>query len=204
MSATLAAIDAALYAALTPLLTTATDGITDAKPFACVARVVGDMSRDTLQQFGAAYPACLLRFDGESDARDVDVVSGASEEKGAAQWTVFVAVEDPRSPDDTIQGATGVPGALTLAGKVLGACNALALTGLWRWRRVRYVDTRPALIALGSVYVLALRFEALRAVEQATTTQTSVALTSVRGDVNLIGTSDPAPNPLDVFDSLTT
>lgn len=202
MSATLAAIDAALFAALTPLL--ATSAPSDALPFACVARFVGDMTRDALQQFGAQQPACLLRFDGESDARDVDVVSGDSEEKGAAQWTVFIAVEDPRSPDDTIQGATGVPGALTLAGQVLSACNALALAGLWRGRRVRYVDTRPALVVPASAYVLALRFEALRVVEQATTTQTSHQLTNVRGDVNLTGTADPPPSPFETFNAPTT
>jgi len=202
VSATLATIDAALYAALTPLL--ATSEPTDALPFACVARFVGDMSRDALQQFGAQSPACLLRFDGESDTRDIDVVSGGSEEKGAAQWTVFVVVEDPRSPDDTVQGATGVPGALTLAGKALSACNALAVTGLWRGRRVRYVDARPALVAPGASYVLALRFEAIRVVEQATTTQPSVPLTNARGNVNLIGTADPAPNPLDTFNASTT
>lgn len=203
MSATLATIDAALFAALSPLLTTDPAGITDARPFACVARFVGDLTADTLQQLGAQYPACLLRFDGESDTRDIDVVSGDSEEKGAAQWSVFIVVSDPRTPDDIIVGASGVPGALTLAGQVLGACNALHIAGLWNNRRVRYVDARPALVRQAAVYVLALRFEALREVEQAVLTSTSVPLTSIRGNVNLTGTSDPAPNPVEIFDADT-
>ena len=52
--------------------------------------------------------------------------------------------------------------------------------------------------------MLALRFEALRVVEQATTTQPSVPNTLVLGNVNLIGTADPAPNPLDIFNASTT
>lgn len=203
MTATLATIDAALYAALTPLLVVGSGGITDAQPFACVQRFTEELSRDTIQQAQAQYPACLLRFDGETDARDISVVSGDSEEKSVGQWTVFVAVEDPREPDDTIVGATGVPGALTLAGQVIGACNDLSLAGLWRWRRVRYVDTRRALTIAGALYVLAIRFEAYRVAEQATTTQTSVPMTNARGNVNLTGTADPATNPLDVFDAPT-
>lgn len=203
MTATLATIDAALYAALTPLLITGSAGITDALPFATVARFVGDLSAESLQQIGAQYPACLLRFDGEGSDRDISVISGDSEERGRAQWTVFVAVSDPRSPDDVIVGATGVPGALTLAGQVLTACNALFVTGLWNNRRVRYADSRPALIKPASVYVLAMRFEALRAVEQATTTQTSVVLTSIRGDENLTGTADTPPDPFLTFDADT-
>ena len=203
MAATLAQVDAALYAALTALLTNVTTGPPDARPFALVARFVGDLTADSLQEACAQYPACLLRFDGETSDRDISTVSGDSEERGRAQWTVFVAVADPRSPDDVIVGASGVPGALTLAGQVLSACNALLTAGLWRWRRIRYVDTRPALVRPGSAYVVALRFEALRAVEQATTTQTSVLLPSIRGDVNLTGTADPPPDPFETFDADT-
>lgn len=203
MAATLAEIDAALYAALTPLLTDQTTGITDARPFATVSRYVGELTQEALQQAGATFPACLLRFDGEASDRDVSTIGGDTEERGRAQWTVAVAVEDPRAADDLIQGATGVPGALTLAGQVLARVNALLVSDSWRWRRVRYVDTRPVLARPGVAYVLALRFEAFRAVEQATTTQASTPLTGVRGDVNLTGTADTPPDPMVRFEADT-
>lgn len=203
MTATLATIDAALYAALTPLLVVGSGGITDATPFACVARFTDDMNADTLQQVGAQYPACLLRWDAEASDRDINTVSGDSEERGVAQWTVFVIVSDPRSPDDIVVGATGVPGALTLAGQVLSACNALFVTGLWRNHRVRYADSRRGLVRAASVYMIEMRFEAMRVVEQATTTQVSVTLTSIRGDLNLTGTADTPPDPFLTFDADT-
>lgn len=203
MTATLATIDAALFTALSPLLTTATDGITDAKPFACVARFVDDVTPESLGQIGAQYPACLLRWDAEASDRDINTVSGDSEERGVAQWTVFVIVSDPRSPDDVVVGATGVPGALTLAGQVLGVCNALFVTGLWRNHRVRYADSRRGLVRGAALYVIELRFEAMRVVEQATTTQTSVPLVDIRGDLNLTGTADTPPDPFLTFSSDT-
>jgi len=198
MPATLAQIDAALYAALTPLLCTGTSGPSDSKPFASLDRFAGDLNEDTIRQTCAQFPACLLRYDGEAAVRDIDVDSGDSEERGAAQWTVLVAVEDPRSVTDGVVGATGVPGALSCIGLVLTACNALLVSGLWRWRRVRYVDTRPLLVRRGALYVYGVRFEALRAVEQATPTDTSVPITELDADVNLVAPTggDPPTNPV--------
>lgn len=207
MAATLAATRSGLYTALSALQTNVTTGPTTGRPFALVTHYSGEMTPDGLSLVCAQYPAALLRYDGAASRRTVSTVSGDSEEVAAETFSVFVALAEPRDIADAEVGASGAPGLDDLVDAVHGVCNALAITGLWRGRRVRHVSTQdaPGMIVRGSCYVRQLRYEALRALPQATTSQTSTPLTSVRGDVNLVAPSgEAAPDPFETFDADTT
>lgn len=198
---TLAAIDAALYAALA--VTQHNGTATDAAPFALVGRYAGELTPDGIREASAQYPCAFLRWDSGAATRTVDAVEGV-EDAAVETWTVLVAVEEPRAIDDAISAtATLAPGALTLIDAVLGACNGLVFDGAWRDRRVRCAGYAPALVKRGEVYVYAVRFEAKRALPQLALTVaqagTGQDLTQIAGDVDLEGTADTAPNPIVQF-----
>ncbi len=202
--ATLFDVDAALYAALVPLQAGPPD---DAHPFAFVGRWAGPVDpAEGLSSVVAQYPCALLRLADEVSTRDVDTAGTDVEDRAAVHFDVLLALEDPRELDDALVGATGAPGLYTLQGAVLSALNALYLSNADAWlrRRVRYVATRNELIARGKVYVLAVSFEALRVVEQATDPADGLpTIGPIVGNVNLRTgdpTADPTPiNPVDQF-----
>ena len=206
--ATLASIDTALYGAVSALGCPVNGIVSDAQPFALVARHAGPLTVDTLQHVGPQYPCALVAFDAESATRAVDSVGGESDDRAVGEWVVYVATEDPRAVDDAVQGAAGVPGALALVGQVIAVANGLVVDGTYRNRRLRYAGTRAHLIQLGEVYVYAVRFEALRDAEfyDAATPATAAAadMTDVRANVNLLEQPDAATNPVVVFDADTT
>lgn len=198
--ATLADIDQALFVALSALQTAVPTGPTTAAPFALVARWAGDLTEDAIGEACGQYPCALLCWDGEQSARDIDTQGPDSEDVGHAAWSVIVALEDPRGIDDAIQGATGVPGALTLVGQAIGACNALFVAGLWRGRSVRYLRTDRLRTKRGVFYAYACRFEALRTVEDAADpTISEQDLLGIDGDENLEGSEDAPPDPFQQF-----
>ena len=203
MSATLATIDAALYAALTPLQCPSGGIVADARPFAYVGRWVGEIAEEQIREVCAQFPACLLRFDQETSDRVISTVGGSAEDRATSSWTVMVAVEDPREITDAMVGSAGVPGALTLIGLVNTTINALLTTDAWHWRRLRYADTRPMLIKRGALYVYGARYESMRVAEDTTPTDTSVDLADIYGTIADYGSSDELGSepiyPADVF-----
>lgn len=207
MAATLAQIDAALFTALQAL---ESGPPTDTQPFALVGRYAGRWTREgVVAQCAAQYPAALLRQDREEGRRTVDGVGYNSQDVGTARWTVLVVLQEPRAVDDAVQGATGVPGMLTLQGAVTGALNALVVTGLWHGgRTVRYVraaDYEP-LIHLGVAYAREVVFEAQRVVEDAADpVESTQDLLGIDGDVNLTPDSGDSysPNPFGEFNADT-
>lgn len=200
MALTLAQIDAATFTALSAGQHSGTPSA--AAPFALVGRFAGEVDDKTIDEAAAQWPCAFLRFDGESDTSSVQVVDGSQEIASEAAWTVLVGVEDPRSIDAAISGASGVPGALTLVDRVQALCNGLILSDSLRYRRLRCTGVTPALIRRGIVYVYAVRFVALRALPEVAPTNEEPVLTAVVGNVNLEGTADDAPNPLVMFDAL--
>ena len=105
---TLAAIDAALYAALG--VTQHSGTATDAAPFALVARYAGELSEEGIREAIAQYPAAVLRWDTGLGARAIDAVEGV-EDVATEAWTVFVALEEPREVDSALSATdTSAPG----------------------------------------------------------------------------------------------
>lgn len=134
----LAAIDAAIFAALTALGHAGTPST--GRPFSLVARHTGGWTRDTIQHVAGQYPVALLRANGANYTLGADTLLGDLEARAPEAWSVLVALEDPRGADEATQGADGVPGLLTLIDLVLGAVNALpcgaernARAAGWRW-----------------------------------------------------------------------
>lgn len=195
---TLAAIDAAIFAALAALQHSGTPDT--AHPFAYVGRFAGNVEGRSIREVCAQYPAALLRFDRAPATRTVNAVEGV-EDRATAVWTVLTALEEPREIDDAIAATDPlVPGALALVDAVTGAVNGLVIDGAWFDRRVRVVELgSPDLIVRGRVYVHATRLEVLYVLSQVTPPDPSVPLVQIAGDVNLEGTADDAPNPIDSF-----
>lgn len=199
MTATLSAIDTALFNALAAGQHTGTP--TANTPFALVGRYAGEVSEDGIVEACAQYPSAFLRFDGGASTRTVDALEG-TEDAGLESWTVLVCLEDPRIVDEATQGSSPLtPGFLPLIERVLALCNGLVFDGAFRDRRVRVAEYgRPVLIKRGSLYVYSVRFECRRPLPAValTTAQagTGQDLLAIAGDVNLEGTTDAAPNPL--------
>ena len=212
MTLSLADVDGLLYTALSALLINVTTGTTAARPFACVGRFAGSLDETSVREVVTQYPAALLCYEGETVTRTVNTLAGDAEDRGLNAWVVYVCVEDARAIDDGTLGSTTAPGVMRLVDSVLGVLNGLLLTATdgstvstvstaWMDRRLRCVGTREALIRRGVVYVYAIGFEAARALPQVTPADTSVDLTEVRGDVNLVDTldDDSPSNPVVQF-----
>lgn len=202
---TLAAIDQTLFARLETLRVSGSPPTYSlATPFAMVDRYVGPIEEEGIREACALYPACLLRADGDGATRVVNVVSGDSEDRVAETWSVLIAVEDPRAIVDGVVGVAGAPGILLLIDVVIGALNGLYFADSYRQRRIRYTGWRYELAKRGNLYVVAVGFEALRVAPttdepDAPNGPDSPPLTEIAGEVNLEGTSDPAPNPVNQF-----
>ena len=212
MTLSLADVDGLLYTALSTLLINVTTGTTAARPFACVGRFAGSLDETSVREVVTQYPAALLSYEGETVTRTINTLAGDAEDRGLNAWVVYVCVEDARAIDDGTLGSAAAPGGMRLVDSVLGVLNGLLLTATdgstastastaWMDRRLRCVGTREALIRRGVVYVYAVGFEAARALPQVTPADTSVDLTEVRGDVNLVDTldDDSPSNPVVQF-----
>lgn len=205
----LATIDAAL---LTALEATRHSGTPSAsQPFAFVGRYAGDFTREGIADVAQGlFPACFLRWDGGTDARTVDALEG-TEDVEASAWSVYVALEDARSIDDAVTTSSSSYGLLDLVDVATGVISGLTVdaedpdsgtteAATWHDRRVRVTGRKTALIERGVAYAAQITVEARITLAQVTPTDTSVNLTSIRGDVEL--PEDDAPNPMAVFDPL--
>ena len=202
----LAVIDSAI---LTALAAKVAVPATATAPFALAGRYAGPVTREGLSRVcGGQFPAVLLRFDGEQPQRIVNVLADVSD-RGAATWSVIVALEDPRAIDDAMnQSAVGAAGILQLLDVALGAVNGLIVTPpgtTWRDRPLRASAAVPELVDEGVCYAYAARIEALRELPQAANPDPGAGLpllNPVVGDVNLIGTGlADAVQPLVQFES---
>lgn len=202
----LATIEAALYAALEPLVTNVTTGTTEARPFAMLGRFAGEFDPKEIREVCSQYPALLLAFAGEQSVRTVRTLAGDAEDRGTSTWTVYVCVEDPAAIDDATVGTTARPGGLRLVDAVEGVLNGLLIPGTWMNQRLRSAGTREMLIRRGVVYIWAVAFDVMRALPQVTPADTSVDLDEIAGDVNLEDTlnDDNPDNPRVQFVADTT
>jgi hypothetical protein len=199
--ATLASIDAALYAALATLVATP---LTTSAPFGSLIRFVGPVPGEGLP--ASKFPCVALRFDEETADFDVDVLADA-ESRSVATWSALVQVTDPQDIDRGMVGngtGAGQTGILRLVVAVQGALNALVIEGAYRGRRIKYTGTRAEAIVRNGVYVFAVKFAARLLPPLAPTPDDSHDIDEVRADVNLEGTTDAAPNPVVQIISDTT
>lgn len=158
MSATLAALDAALLAALVALQHTGT--ASDTQPFACVCRGWPPIDAQLLQILQGQTPGIIVVW-GRARPQIVpgtEVIlaeSSQPESRSPETWTALVVLEEAREIDDATQGVSGLPGIFPLVDTVLGAVNGLAVAGTWQGRRVRVSEYGPhaALSKRGEVYV---------------------------------------------------
>lgn len=201
-NATLADIDAAMYTAISALVSGPPVAAT---PFAVAARYAGPVTKAGLSNVcREQYPAVMLRFDGETIVRDIQTWA-YSEEVGEASWSVITVVEDPREVDEGMLGNANAPGALRLIDSALGAVNALLVTNTYQGISLRAAETRPELIEEGVVYAYSTRIAARRVVPQADNPDPSTnlpLLNPMDGDINLIVDPSAADvNPLVQFEA---
>jgi hypothetical protein len=199
-AATLDTIDAALFAQLATLLTTASPG----GPLAQVLRYAGTTGADKGVPVApqGVVPAAMLALEGE----DYDVAVGHSGQHPAlfvatSTWRVFVVTSELRGHAAAVKGSA-TTGAYAIATAVAGALAGLVIDGLYRGGGVTLRGLRPVHVKPGQ-YVYLLRLEAARAIEAVTPADDSVDLEGIDGDVNLKSLADTAPNPLVEFDADT-
>lgn len=170
MSATLDAIEAALYAALGGLVN-ATPSAT--QPFRHLRRYAGEITRDLVEAIEQGtydlkpteFPAAFLAFEGEEPLGDGGIYrqDGPQLVQIVARtfWRVYVVVRDLRGDEEALKGVlAGQPGALLCAQRVTEALAGLQITGLFEASGVRWLGTRPWVIARRTAYVYAVRFAA--------------------------------------------
>lgn len=157
MSATLAAIDAALLAALAALQHNGTPS--DAQPFAAVVRGWPPLDAKLLEILAAQTPGVILTWGRVKPqlVPNTDTILGTPqpEARSPETWTALIVLEEPREVDDATQGVSGLPGMFPLVDLVLGAVQGLAVAGTWQGRRVRVTEYGPdaKLSKRGEVYV---------------------------------------------------
>ena len=170
MSATLDAIDAALYAALGGLVNATPSS---AQPFRHLRRYAGEITRDLVEAIEQGtydlkpteLPAAFLAFEGEEPlgADGIYRQDGPQLVQIVARslWRVYVVVRDLRGDEQALKGVlAGQPGALVCAQRVTEALAGLQITGLFEAGGVRWLGTRPWVIARRTAYVYAVRFAA--------------------------------------------
>lgn len=166
MSADLEHIDDAILRALDHLRITTGNrsGV-----FRLVDRWAGDLtqSEHAHREMLNKTPACLVAFDGEEATDRRTSLHGSVETISESTWNVLVIVADTRDPTRLFKSNPNVAGAYKLASKVQGALTNLYVPGLHRTSRLRFRTSRVVLAIPGEIYVLGLRFTAVRALDDA-------------------------------------
>lgn len=204
MSATLDAIDAAILAALQTLRSADPLDPTPSLPFAYVGRYRGEVTREygVDRETLGVETAALLALEGEApEARQREtrtILKGSAETVARSLWRVYVVVQRPDSADDSLKGDGTDLGVYALVDRTVSVLHGLPIAGLYQGERLRWLDTRPHLILPGQVSVYLVRLEAVRPLTAAPVAMPAGTkpFAGVTLDINSVGTSDPAPNPL--------
>lgn len=182
MAATLDQIDAALYAQLGTLVTSTPSAT---QPFRHLRRFAGEVTMDLVQHIEQGlydlkpeeHPAAFFAFEGEEPLGDGGIYRQDGPQLvqivGRTFWRVYVVVRDLRGDDDALKGVlAGQPGALVCAQRVTESLAGLQIAGLFEGAGVRWLGTRPWLIARRTAYVYVARFAADTELPDPTTTPT--------------------------------
>lgn len=170
MTATLDQIEAGFHTTLSGLVN-ATPSAT--QPFRHLRRYAGEITRDLVEAIEQGtydlkpteLPAVFLAFEGEEPLGTDGVYrqDGPQLVQIVARtfWRVYVVVRDLRGDEEALKGVVaGQPGALLCAQRVTEALAGLQITGLFEGAGVRWLGTRPWVIARRTAYVYAVRFAA--------------------------------------------
>lgn len=170
MSATLDQIDAALFTELGTLVNATPSA---SQPFRHVRRYAGEVTRDLVEAVEQGtydlkpeqMPAAFLAFEGDEPLGQdgifrqdgpqlVQVVS-------RSYWRVYVVVRDLRGDEQALKGVlAGQPGALLCTQRVTELLAGLQIPGLFEAGGVRWLGSRPWVIARRTAYVYVVRFAA--------------------------------------------
>jgi hypothetical protein len=198
--ATLAQIQAALFAALAPLGPGPAGNATfvTLDPWAGELVSGTPLDRDALVNLPAAWVAWAGE---ETDAREsvATLARRTVQVVGRSTWIVYLAVEDARGDARALDGQTGMPGLLERVQLVAAALSGLAIPGLYDRGAVEYVGARPVRVEPG-VYVYSVRLATERAVEALPAADPTVPFTGVLANEHLVGDdSAGAPDPALTF-----
>ena len=198
MGAALDDIDAALYAGLQGLLTSAVPP----GPFRLVDRYAGEITpqHGVDDELLGNAPAALLAFERETPqgqngafqevlGREIQVVE-------RSLWRVYVVVQDHRGDTEAIKGTTGQPGALTCAEAVKLALTGLDIPGLHDGSCVHRLETIPRVIQRGVAYCYMLRFAADSELVATPVTLPGAPMTALKGTISDPAATDPGASPL--------
>ena len=159
MSATLEAIEAALF---TELETLRASPATDAQPFRLVGRWAGETTAEGVEKETLGRgPSALLAFERSVPEEIRDGATGSlSVVVETHVFRVYVTVVDTRSTAAATQGTAGQQGILRCTRVVKELLAGLDIAGLYNAEGVRLVDHRPWLIDPGTSITHVLTFSA--------------------------------------------
>jgi hypothetical protein len=199
--ATLATIRAALLARLNTLHATAGGPL----------RLVDDWAAhagpgpEGLTLAGAVLanaPAALVSLVQETTPGGFESIQGQGETVGTSAWDVVLVTTDTRPVGDAVGGTTGIPGLYALVSQVAAKLSGLAITGLYRAKRLDYEEARWFAVVPRKFYAMALRFAARRAIIEDADPVAGDLLETIHGHVNVAGVSGAA-TALDEFNADT-
>lgn len=186
-------IEAALYARLQTLLTTASPP----GYVAAVVRVAGDRESQAKLEQDAQITANIvaLALDRRTPVSEVNVRRGAAQQIiFAARWRVVIVVRDAVTHEHAL--TTANTGVYALMDAVTAALSGYKCEGLWPRERVRPSPENGDIKHKAGRYIATLFFETRYAVHAPEVTVTTEEPLLIHGDVNLIPAADTAPNPM--------
>ena len=197
-AATLATADTRIYSAVAALVTAP---VATATPLAFVDRFVGNVPPTGLP--AAKFPAAMIRCNGTQAERPVATLTGlGTVDRVKASWSVLVQMTDPADVTRGVNGSAAFPGILRIVDAVTAVLNGLWLDDAYMERVLRLVSALPDPAVPSALIVYDVRFEAMLDAPSAYAAQVAAYeaaasdIEEMRGDVNVQGTVDPAPNPL--------
>lgn len=175
MSATLDAIEAALFARLQTL---ATNGAapTTSVPFRTVARWAGEVTAEDIDEAHLGVcPSALLAYEGSQavaagDRQYVHTMGHDVEVVERHLFRVYVTVQDSRGDAATVKGGTGTPGIYACTQAVAEALAGYRVAGLLGGGVIALVERTPWRIERGASRTDLVRFAALAALPDAAET----------------------------------
>lgn len=187
-------IEAALYARLQTLLTTASP----AGYVAAVVRVAGDREAQAKLEQDAQVTSNLvaLALDRTKSQRaaGVTTLTGASSRtEYLTRWRVKILVRDTTTFEHAL--TTANTGLYALMDAVLGVLDGFEASGIAVNTRVRFAEDESARHKPGR-YIASLFFETRHWHDADDTTATGETPLVVNADVNLEGQEDTEPNPV--------
>lgn len=189
MAATNQSIRAAILAALQPLLQANNGRFASVLPYAGQITPGGNVDLEALGELPAAFVALERERFGVAEIRQSTLVAPVGIAAGESTWVVLLAASHVSS---RVQDAVELLDACV--DDAIAALNGTVVDGTFEGQ-LSLIDSNPIRAGNG-ILLHAIRVAVRRTVAGQSRPATAISPWSVTGDVNVVDTDDPAPNPI--------